>query len=165
MSSINTIEDLLEHELKDLYSAESQLLKALPKMVKEAAHPQLKKAFESHLKETEEQFQRLQEIGESMGKKLTGHTCKAMKGLIEEASEFIAEDAPDEVKDAGLIAQAQRIEHYEISGYGSARAIAEQLGLSEVVKRLEKTLNEEKNADAKLNKLALTTINEKAGAV
>jgi len=165
MSSINTIEDLLEHELKDLYSAESQLLKALPKMVKEAAHPQLKKAFESHLKETEEQLQRLQEIGESMGKKLTGHTCKAMKGLIEEASEFIAEDAPDEVKDAGLIAQAQRIEHYEISGYGSARAIAEQLGLSEVVKRLEKTLNEEKNADAKLNKLALSTINEKAGAV
>jgi ferritin-like metal-binding protein YciE len=162
MSSISTIEDLLDHELKDLYSAESQLIKALPKMAKSASHPQLKKAIESHLKETQEQLQRLTEIGESMGKKLTGHTCKAMKGLLEEASEFIAEDAPEEVKDAGLIAQAQRVEHYEISGYGSARAIAERLGLNEVVKRLEKTLNEEKNADAKLNKLALSVINEKA---
>lgn len=159
---IETLEDLLHHELKDLYSAESQLLKALPQMAKQSSNDQLKSAFESHLKETENQVKRLDRIGELLDKKLGGHTCKAMKGLVEEAKDLIAEDAPAEVQDAGLIGAAQRVEHYEIAGYGTARALAEQCGLAEVVKLLEQTLQEEKNADQKLTKIALNRVNQAA---
>ena len=161
---INTLQELLVHELRDLYSAETQITKALPKMAAEAKHPDLVKAFESHLKETEGQLERLEKIAEKMDFKPGGHTCKAMKGLIEEASEMIAEDAPPEVKDAGLIAQAQRVEHYEISGYGSASALAEQLEKPDIVKLLQQTLEEEKNADSKLTRVALMKVNPKAGA-
>ncbi len=159
---IKTLQDLLQHELKDIYSAETQITKALPKMVKEASNDQLRKAFESHLKETETQVERVRQVAEIMGFSPTGHACKAMKGLIEEAADMIDEDAPPEVKDAGLIAQAQRIEHYEISAYGTASALAEQCGLDDVVKLLEKTLAEEKSADEKLSKIATSTVNKKA---
>lgn len=159
---IETLEDLLHHELKDLHSAESQLTKALPQMVKQASNDELRKAFESHLKETENQLKRLDKIGEMLDKKLTGHVCKAMKGLVEEAKDLIEEDAPAEVQDAGLIGAAQRVEHYEIAGYGTARALAEQCGLADVVKLLEETLQEEKNADQKLTKIALNRVNQAA---
>lgn len=165
MSKIATLEDLFIHELKDLYSAESQILKALPKMSKEATHPELKAAFDNHLTETEGQLERLKKISAIVGQKLTGHVCAATKGLIEEASEMIDEEAPDEVKDAGLISQGQRIEHYEISGYGTAKALALQLGHADVAKLLDATLQEEQNADTKLNKLALSKVNKLAGSV
>jgi ferritin-like metal-binding protein YciE len=156
---LNTLEDLLLHELKDLYSAENQLLKALPKMAKAADHEDLRAAFEEHLEQTEGQVDRLDQIAELLGKKLTGHTCKAMKGLIEEGSELISEDAHPAVKDAGLIGAAQRVEHYEIAGYGTARTLAEHLGHDEIVELLEETLAEEKETDVKLTELAESSIN------
>lgn len=162
MSGINTLEDLLEHELKDLYSAEKQIIAAMPRMVKNAVHDDLKRAFEMHLKETEEQKARLEQIGGILGIKLTGHVCKAMEGLVKEAKEFISEKADEQVRDAGLISQAQRVEHYEIAGYGTARSLAEKLGNTQVVRLLEKTLQEEKSTDVKLTKLAVNGINEEA---
>jgi len=160
---LNNLEDLLLHELKDLYSAESQLVKALPKMAKAASHQELKAAFEEHLEQTEGHVERLDEIGEMLGKKLTGHTCKAMKGLVEEGSELISEDAEPAVRDAGLIGAAQRVEHYEIAGYGTARCLADQLGHSEIAELLEETLNEEKETNENLTELATSRINVDAG--
>jgi ferritin-like metal-binding protein YciE len=159
---LNTLEDLLLHELKDLYSAETQLVKALPKMAKAASHQELKAAFEDHLEQTEGHVERLDEIAEMLSKKLTGHTCKAMKGLVEEGAELIAEGAAPSVRDAGLIGAAQRVEHYEIAGYGTARCLAEQLGHSEIAELLEQTLEEEKQADENLSELATSSINADA---
>jgi len=159
---LNTLEDLLLHELKDLYSAENQLVKALPKMAKAASHEELKAAFEEHLEQTEGHVERLDEIAEMLGKKLTGHTCKAMKGLVEEGADLISEDAEANVRDAGLIGAAQRVEHYEIAGYGTARCLAEQLGHSEIADLLEQTLDEEKETDENLTELATSTINADA---
>jgi len=159
---LGTMEDLLLHELRDLHSAEKQLTKALPKMAKAAHSPKLKRAFEDHLKETETQLARLEQIFESMGKSARGPACKAMEGLIEEGSELIKEDADPNVKDAALIGAAQRVEHYEIAGYGTARTFAEQLGHSEAADLLEESLAEEKGADEKLNELALSEINVQA---
>lgn len=160
---LNNLEDLLLHELKDLYSAENQLVKALPKMAKAASHQELKAAFEEHLEQTEGHVERLDEISEMLGKKLTGHACKAMKGLIEEGADLIAEDAESSVRDAGLIGAAQRVEHYEIAGYGTARCLAEQLGHSEIAELLEQTLEEEKQTDENLSELATSSINADAG--
>jgi ferritin-like metal-binding protein YciE len=159
---LNTLEDLLHHELKDLYSAETQLVKALPKMAKAATHEDLKAAFEQHLEETKGQVQRLEQIGEQMGKKLTGHKCKAMEGLVEEGSDLISEDAEDNVRDAGLIGAAQRVEHYEMAGYGTAAALARQLGHDDIAEILDETLDEEKLTDAKLTELAESVINAEA---
>ncbi len=161
---LNTIEDLLHHELKDLYSAENQLVKALPKMAKAASNPELKAGFAEHLEQTKGHVARLDQIGKALGKQLTGHKCKAMEGLIEEGAELISEDADERVKDAGLIGAAQRVEHYEIAGYGTARTIAEQLGLSDVAQLLEQTLAEEKATDEKLTILAGSTVNPEAMA-
>jgi len=160
---LNNLEDLLLHELKDLYSAETQLVKALPKMAKAASHEDLKAAFEEHLEQTEGHVERLNEISEMLGKKLTGHTCKAMKGLIEEGADLISEDADRSVRDAGLIGAAQRVEHYEIAGYGTARCLAEQLGHDEIAELLEQTLEEEKQTDENLSELATSSINVDAG--
>jgi len=156
------LEDLFEHQLKDLYSAESQLVKALPKMVKAANDEKLKKAFEEHLEETKEQKKRLEEISKELGFKPTGEECKAMKGLIDEAEAFLKEDAADDVRDAGLIADAQRVEHYEISGYGTVVRYAKELGHKAIANKLQKTLDEEYNADKSLDKLAEGRINKKA---
>ncbi|WP_432411286.1 ferritin-like domain-containing protein [Rasiella sp. SM2506] len=161
---MKTLEDLFEHQLKDLYSAEKQLVDALPKMVKNATDSKLKKAFEDHLKETKEHKTRLEEIGDILDLKLGGETCKAMKGLIKEAEGFLEEDAEDAVRDAGLIAEAQRVEHYEISGYGTALRYAKELGHDDVAKILKKTLEEEYGADDKLNKMAEERLNRKAKA-
>ncbi|MGB7785599.1 MAG: ferritin-like domain-containing protein [Salinimicrobium sp.] len=156
------LNELFEHQLKDLYSAESQLIKALPKMAKNAHNEKLKKAFEDHLEETREHKSRLEEICSELDINPRGETCKAMKGLIEEAEDFLKEDATEEVRDAGLIAEAQRVEHYEIAGYGTVVRYAKELGHKKIADKLQKTLDEEYNADNKLDKLAESRLNKKA---
>jgi len=155
---LKSLEDLLLHELKDLFSAENQLVKALPKMAKAATNEELKAGFEEHLEQTKGHVERLDEIADLLGKKLTGHKCKAMEGLVEEGGELISEDAADAIRDAGLIGAAQRVEHYEIAGYGTARALALHLGHEEIAELLEQTLDEEKETDRKLTELAETAI-------
>ena len=159
---MKNLNDLFEHQLKDLYSAESQLIKAMPKMAKKASDSKLKKALENHLEETKEQKQRLKEVCDELGIKPTGEECKAMKGLIEEAESFLEEKADDDVKDAGIIAEGQRIEHYEISAYGTAVRYAKELGHKEIAKKLQKTLDEEQKADTDLNKMAEGRLNREA---
>lgn len=159
---MRSLEDLFHHELKDLYSAEKQLITALPKMAKAASDKKLVAAFEMHLKETEAQKERLEKVCELVGIKPSGETCKAMEGLVEEGSKMIKEDADPETKDAGLIACAQRVEHYEISGYGTAAHFAERLGHADAAKLLRQTLQEEQATDTKLNDLAKRSINAKA---
>lgn len=149
--SMDTLNDLLEDALKDLYSAEKQLTKALPKMAKKASSDDLVEAFTSHLEETEGHVQRLEQIGQQLEIKLSGKVCKAMQGLIEEGKEVLEEDGDPSVIDAALIGAAQRVEHYEIAAYGTTRAIAEKLGHSKVVKLLQATLDEEGAADKKLS--------------
>jgi ferritin-like metal-binding protein YciE len=156
------LEDLFEHQLKDLYSAENQLIKALPKMQKAASDSKLKKAFEDHLEETKNHKVRLEEVCEELDIKPTGENCKAMKGLLEEAQGMIDEKADKEVKDAGLIAEAQRVEHYEISGYGTVVRYAKELGHTKIAAKLQKTLDEEHKADATLNDMAEKRLNVKA---
>ena len=162
MSKLKSLEDLLEHQLKDLYSAEKQAITAMPKMAETAQDPGLKKALETHLEETKEQKARLEKVCELMGISPGRIKCKAMEGLIEESEETIAEDATPEVKDAALIAASQRMEHYEIAGYGTAAHYAERLGHQEVAELLNQTLKEEQKTDTLLNKLAKSYINKKA---
>ncbi len=162
LMKLTTLEDLFQHELKDLYSAENQLVKALPKMAKAASHEELKAGFTEHLQQTKVHVERLQEIGKSLGVSLTGHKCKAMEGIVEEGSDLISEDAEDTVRDVGLIGAAQRVEHYEISAYGTARVIALHLGYEDVANLLGETLQEEKMTDQKLTQLAETAINAEA---
>ena len=145
---------LFEDQIKDIYSAENQLLKALPKMAKRATTKGLKQAFTNHLEETKHQVERLDQIGQSLGIKLTGKKCKAMEGLIEEGAEVLEAEGPDAIIDAALIVAAQRVEHYEISAYGSARAFAKELGHEEAVELLQTTLDEESAADEKLTSLS-----------
>jgi len=150
----NSLRELYIDELKDLYSAETQLVKALPKLAKASSNPQLRQAFEEHLRQTSDQVTRLEQIFESLDEKPTGKKCLGMEGLVKEGSEAIGEDYEDAVKDAALIGAAQRVEHYEIAGYGTVRAFAELLGESEHVSLIEETLSEEKAADVKLSELA-----------
>nr|WKN37563.1 ferritin-like domain-containing protein [Tunicatimonas sp. TK19036] len=159
---LTSLEDLLVYELKDLYSAETQLLSALPEMSNAATHAQLKDAFDHHLKETKEQQNRLKQIGEMLGTDLKGETCQAMKGLIKEGKEVIGMRGNNDIKDAALIAAAQRVEHYEIAGYGAAYHFAKQLGHQPICDLLQLTLDEEKEANAKLSHLALEGINQDA---
>lgn len=159
---LNSLHELLVDELKDLYSAENQLLKALPKMAKAASHADLKAAFESHLEETEGQVKRLETIFETLEGSPKGKKCKAMEGLIEEGSEVIEAAGDESVKDAALICAAQKVEHYEMAGYGCARTFAQLLGLDEIADLLQETLDEEGNADKKLTELAETAINVEA---
>ena len=159
---MKNLEELFEHQLQDLYSAEDQLIDALPKMAKKAKDAQLKKAFEDHLAETKEHKERIAEICDSLGLKAKGETCKAMKGLIKEAEDFLKEVKDDDVMHAGMIAEAQRVEHYEISGYGTAVRYAKELGHDAIAKKLKQTLDEEYGADKKLNDLAEGRLNRKA---
>ena len=151
---MDSLQSLLEDELKDLYNAENQLVKALPKMAKKASNPKLKQAFTSHLAETEGHVKRLDRIAKLIDAKLTGKKCHAMEGLIDEGKEIMSEDGEEAVIDAALIGAAQRVEHYEIAAYGTVRAIAEQLGQKEVVRLLQQTLDEEGAADKKLTAIA-----------
>jgi ferritin-like metal-binding protein YciE len=163
MSQLKNLEELLVEELKDLYSAETQLVKALPKMAKAATDDALKAGFEEHLEQTKEHVTRLERVMEILGESPRGKTCKAMKGLVEEGAETISEDADDAVKDAALIVAAQKIEHYEIAGYGSMRTFAELLGKEDIAEILDETLAEEKAADEKLSEAA-SSINIQAEA-
>jgi ferritin-like metal-binding protein YciE len=158
--SVETIEDLFVEELKDLYSAEKQITKALPKMAKAASSEELRHAFESHLEETNGHVERLEQIFATLGKSGRGKTCDGMKGLLSEGAELIEEIDKGDVLDAGLISAAQRVEHYEMAGYGSVRAYAELLGNSEVADLLQETLGEEKAADQKLTKISKTVNNQ-----
>jgi len=155
---METINELFKDQIKDLYSAESQLLKALPKMAKKATTPALKKGFETHLKQTEGHVSRLEEIAKMWEFKPSGKKCKAMEGLIEEGKEVLEEDGNESVIDAALIAAAQRVEHYEISAYGSARALADRLGCKETMDVLQQTLNEEAETDKILTKLSTGSV-------
>ncbi len=159
---LDSLRTLWIEEMRDLYNAENQLLKALPKMAKKASTPELKKAFESHLEETQTHIERLDEIFVKLGKKPTGKTCKAMKGLVEEGSEMMKEDGPESVIDAGLIAAAQRVEHYEMAGYGVVRTFASLLGENEAQALLQETLDEEGAADEKLTGIAENIVNDEA---
>jgi ferritin-like metal-binding protein YciE len=161
---LETLHDLYVDELKDLYSAEHQLVKALPKMAKAASDPQLAKAFTDHLAETEGQVERLDKIFKSLDVSPKGKTCKAMEGLLKEGKEVMAEEADPTVMDAALIAAAQRVEHYEMAGYGCVRTFARLLGEDEAADLLQATLDEEGAADKKLTKLAETVINVEAVA-
>jgi ferritin-like metal-binding protein YciE len=151
---IETLRELLVEELKDLYSAETQITKALPKLAKAASDAKLKQAFEHHLEETKQQVVRLEQIFEQLGESPKGKTCEGMKGLLKEGDERAGEDGEPEVLDAGLISAAQRVEHYEIAAYGSAHTFAELLGEKEIAKLLSETLDEEKAADTKLTQVA-----------
>ena len=154
MPKLNSLKDLFIQELKDLYSAETQLIKALPKMAKASTAPDLKAGFEQHLEETKVHAERLEKIMKQLDETPRGKTCKAMKGLIEEGAEAIEEDAQDSVKDASLIAAGQRVEHYEIAGYGTARTFAKLLGFDDIAETLQQTLDEEAATDEKLTQAA-----------
>src|SRR5437763_13107324 len=144
---MNSLKELYLEELKDLYSAEKQLVKALPKMAKSATNAELKEAFTNHLQETEGHVERLEQIFEMLGERAGGKKCKGMEGLIEEAKELLEEDAAEEVLDAGLISKAQHVEHYEIAGYGTVRTYARQLGMDAQADLIQQTLDEEGKAD------------------
>jgi ferritin-like metal-binding protein YciE len=156
---LETLKDLYIRELKDLYSAEKQLVTALPKMAKAAENEKLAAGFQEHLQQTKEHAQRLERILEKDKQSTRGPKCKAMQGLIEEGADMIEEEGDPEVKDAGLIAAAQRVEHYEIAGYGTVKTYAEMLGDKDSAKLLDATLAEEKETDEKLTKLAKSAVN------
>lgn len=159
-----TLNDLLAEHLRDLYHMENQLVKALPKMAKAASSSELKNSFEEHLEQTKHQAERLERIFEKLDLRGRGTRCEGMEGIIEEGKNFLSEDAEPDVRDAGLIAVAQRVEHYEMAGYGCARSWAEQLGLHDVAELLGQSLDEEKVTDEKLTRLAEEAINQEATA-
>lgn len=176
MDNMNHLKDLLVHDVHDLYSAEEQILKALPAMIEKAHHPQLKQSLEQHLRVTEQQRDRLNQVKQLLGANEssnqgqgifadlfgTGLKCKGMEGIISEGEEVMAIDMDPAVKDAAIICAAQKVEHYEICGYGTAKAYAEELGLIDVAQLLQQTLMEEYDADDKLTSLAIGSVNRKA---
>ena len=151
---MESLQELLVEEMRDIYNAEKQLLKALPKMAKTATNPQLRKAFETHTRETEGHVQRLEKAFEKLGKKASGKKCAAMEGLIEEGKEMMGEDMDEETMDAALIAIAQKVEHYEIASYGTVRTWAQQVGDEQLARVLQQTLDEEGKTDKLLTQLA-----------
>ena len=159
---LESLRDLFEESIQDLYSAETQILSAMPKVVAKVTDPRLKQALESHMMETQAQKERLEEICEKLDIDADGKFCRATEGLVKEADELLSEDATPEVLDAGIIASVQKIEHYEIAGYGTAKTFAMHLGETEVQKLLEQSLEEEKQADIKLSVIAEGSVNEKA---
>jgi len=159
---LQSLRDLLVDQLKDLYSAENQIIKALPKMAKNASAPELRQAFEEHLEQTRQQAARLEQVCTQLGEKPRGKKCQAVEGLIAEGKELMEEDVSAAVLDAGLIAAAQKVEHYEIASYGTVCTWADQLGESKIVQLLQQTLEEEKATDEKLTRLAKQKINLEA---
>ena len=161
---IKSMMDLLVNELKDLYGAEHQILKALPKMIKVATNEQLREGFEKHLAETKNQVTRLEQVFEKLGVSAKKKTCEGIKGITEESEELVDAEPEADILDAGLIAAAQKVEHYEIASYGSVRAWAQQLGLRDVANLLQETLEEERATDKKLTQLAESMVNQQAAA-
>ncbi len=164
MAKMHSLDDLFLNMLKDIYYAEKQILKALPKMAKKAESDKLRQAFEHHLEETEGQVERLEQVFGLLEHKVAGKTCPAIKGILEEGNELMKEAADSDVLDAGMIADAQAVEHYEIARYGTMIAWANQLGLREVASLLNQTLEQEYNADKKLTELAESSLNRQAAA-
>jgi ferritin-like metal-binding protein YciE len=162
MASLDSLHALLEEELKDIYDAEKQLTKALPKMAKKASSPDLKEGLEAHLRQTEEQIERLEQVFEQLEMPAKGKPCKGMKNLIAEGNEMIGEAEDDDTRDAVMIAAAQKVEHYEIAAYGTLRTWAQLLNMNEVASLLEESLEEEKETDQKLTELAESHINLEA---
>jgi len=160
---LNSLRDLFLDELRDLYDAETQITEALPKLIERATYPELKSALKEHLEVTRQQVGRLEQIFGRLGEKATGETCKGMKGLIKEGDDMAGRDGAPSVIDAAIISAAQRVEHYEIAGYGTVRTYAELLGESEFANLLQQTLDEEKQADLTLNGIA-SAINVQAKA-
>jgi ferritin-like metal-binding protein YciE len=161
---LSNLRDLLVAELQDLYDAENQITKALPKMAKTASSPELKRAFETHLEQTQTHISRLERVFATLDEPPKGKKCKGMEGLLKEGDEMIKEDADPDVKDAGLISAAQRVEHYEMAGYGTVRTYAQILGNTEAQQLLQQTLNEEGETDHLLTRLAEQGINLDAAA-
>lgn len=161
---MTTLHDLLVHELKDLYSAEKQITKALPKMAKAVSSEELRQAFEEHLEQTKGQIERLEQMFELLEASARGKKCAGMEGLLEEGSELLEKNMDPEVRDAALIGAAQKVEHYEIAGYGTAACYANMLGLEDVARLLHETLEEEKETDQKLTTLAESKVNVGAQA-
>jgi len=159
---IESMEDLFLEQIEDLYDAEKRLVKALPKMAEASTSGELRKAFEEHLQETRGHVQRLEQVFAEVGKEPKTEACEAMKGLIAEGEAMVDDIKQSPLRDAGLIAAANRVEHYEIAGYGTARTMAETLGLNRAVGLLEQTLSEEKLADAKLTEIAEDMVNKQA---
>jgi ferritin-like metal-binding protein YciE len=159
---LDTLQKLYTDELRDLYNAENQLLKALPKMAKAASSEDLKDAFEKHLEPTKGHVKRLEQVFEALGEKPKGKTCRAMKGLIEEGSEILNEDGEESILDAGIIVAAQKVEHYEIASYGSVRTFAHLLGQNKAAELLQTTLDEESETNELLNRLAEGIVNPEA---
>jgi ferritin-like metal-binding protein YciE len=159
---LDSLKTLYINELRDLYNAENQLVKALPKMAKAVSSQELKEAFEKHFEQTKTHVERLEEVFEDIGEKPKGKTCKAMKGLIEEGSEILREEGEESVIDAGIIVAAQKVEHYEIAGYGSVRTFAELLGKDKSAELLKTTLDEESETNETLNQLAEGIVNPEA---
>jgi ferritin-like metal-binding protein YciE len=159
---LDTLQKLYTDELRDLYNAENQLVKALPKMAKAASSEELKEAFEKHLEQTKGHVERLEQVFEGLREKPKGKICRAMKGLIEEGSEILKEDGDDSVIDAGIIVAAQKVEHYEIAGYGSVRTFAHLLGQNKAAELLQTTLDEESETNEVLNRLAESIVNPEA---
>jgi ferritin-like metal-binding protein YciE len=162
MAKLKSLDDLLVHELQDIFDAEKQITKALPKMIKAASHPELQAAFEEHLEQTEGQIERLHQVFKLLGLPAKGKKCDGMAGLIEEGKKILEEDAVPSVKDAALIAAAQKVEHYEIASYGCVCTYAEMLGYEQVHDLLGQTLDEEETTDEKLSVLAESLINVEA---
>jgi ferritin-like metal-binding protein YciE len=162
MATLDSLHALLEEELKDIYDAEKQLTKALPKLAKKASSPDLKAGFTAHLQQTEEQIDRLEQVFEQLEMPAKGKPCQGMKNLIAEGNEMIGEAEDDDTRDAVMIAAAQKVEHYEIASYGTVRTWAQLLGMNEVAALLEESLDEEKETDQKLTSLAESHINMEA---
>jgi len=164
MAKLKSLDDLLVHELQDIFDAEKQITKALPKMAKAAAHPELRAAFEEHLEQTEDQIERLEQVFKLLGLPAKGKKCDGMAGVIEEGKKMMEEDAEPSVKDAALIGAAQKVEHYEIASYGCVCTYAEMLGYEQVHDLLGQNLDEEETTDEKLTVLAESVINLEAEA-
>jgi ferritin-like metal-binding protein YciE len=162
MATLESMQDLMLDELKDIYNAEKQLLDAIPRMAKGATSPSLERALTEHLGETERQVNRLERVFEALGKRAAGKKCKGMEGLVAEGAEILDQDGDGAVKDAGIIAAAQKVEHYEISAYGTAITHAELLGQSDIVALLKESLEEEKAADRTLTMIAEEEVNLQA---
>ena len=162
MEKLNSLQDLFVHELKDLYSAEQQILQALPKMAGATEHERLRQAFEDHARVTRDQVRRLDMIADDLGIDLKGHKCKGIEGIIKEGEDLIGSRTEPDVMDAGLIGAAQRVEHYEIAGYGTARTFARRLGHARAAELLQQTLDEEGNTDQQLTQIAEDLVNPDA---
>jgi ferritin-like metal-binding protein YciE len=162
MDKLDSLENLLLHEIKDIYHAEKQIIKALPKVAKKANNPELKSALEEHLRETEGQVERLERIFEILDQPAKGTPCKGMKGILEEGEEVMKKGGESEVLDAGILLSAQKVEHYEIASYGGAATWAKMLGRRDIQELLGQTLEEEKRTDQKLTNLAKEAVNQSA---